>query len=72
MTISPRSSGRTAFHLQASSRKGRMYIYNLTGVLSKDSSAGYVIADATGAEIVRVGLYLGTGLTNNECEAVAL
>ena len=36
------------------------------------SSAGYVIADATGAEIIRVGLYLGKGLTNNECEAVAM
>ena len=31
-----------------------------------------MIADATGAEIVCVGLYLGQGLINNECEAVAL
>ena len=36
MMSSPRSSGLTAFHLQASSKKGRMYIYNSIRVLSKE------------------------------------
>ncbi len=35
-------------------------------------AAGYVIADAGGNELIRVGLYLGKGKTNNESEAQAL
>jgi ribonuclease HI len=36
------------------------------------SACGYIIADAKGREIVRVGLYLGGALTNNECEALGV
>ena len=35
-------------------------------------AAGFVIADVKGTEIMRCGIHLGNGLTNNECEAEAL
>lgn len=35
-------------------------------------SAGYVIADVDGREVVRVGLALGAGTTNNEAESTAV
>ena len=34
-------------------------------------TAGYVIADAAGDEVVRKGVALGQGLTNNEAESTA-
>ena len=34
-------------------------------------TAGYVIIDSEGAEVCRVGLKLGEGVTNNEAEALA-
>ena len=35
-------------------------------------SAGYVIADVYGGEVVRKGLYLGPGVTNNEAESTGV
>ena len=35
-------------------------------------TAGYIIIDTEGKEISRVGIYLGTNLTNNEAESTAL
>lgn len=35
-------------------------------------TAGYVIADAKGREVVRAGLHLGSGVTNNEAEGRAV
>ena len=32
-------------------------------------SAGFVLVDAAGREVVRRGLYMGPGTTNNEAEA---
>ena len=34
--------------------------------------AGYIIADASGRELVRRGVFLGDGVTNNEAESTAL
>jgi len=37
-----------------------------------DCGTGFVIADVEGNEILRQGMYMGNGFTNNECEADAL
>ena len=37
-----------------------------------ECGAGFVIADVNGTEIVRQGIYMGNGHTNNECESDAL
>lgn len=36
-----------------------------------DATAGFIIADSSGKELVRCGLLLGPGLTNNEAESTA-
>lgn len=43
------------------------------GGASKDgaASAGFIIVDARGQEVLRRGLVLGRGLTNNEAESTA-
>lgn len=41
------------------------------GSTSGRGTAGYVIIDAEGSEVCRVGLQLGEGVTNNEAEALA-
>ena len=34
--------------------------------------AGYIVVDASGRELVRRGVFLGDGVTNNEAESTAL
>jgi hypothetical protein len=54
-------------------KKGRFVHAAFDGGASKEGigTAGYVIADATGQEVVRRGVALGPALTNNEAESTA-